>query len=243
MILIVGQSHDDVLYYENILRNKKSINSLFRTFPCVTGHIFNQEVTIIYNVVTSYVSGIVISTAIQQFKPNCVIYVGKCKAITKSINVGDIILANNIVPIDIDQCEYFDVKVGEIPVIQNDFHVDQIVLELLRKTCETTLTKDFHTCTLLCANKIYANENELEMYGHDDSFFGRRSRYVLDSDCISALLACKFHDIPFVTIKVVDSRLGEVTGVENFVKTLGAYAKVGKTVASFIGELGRRDLL
>ena len=49
MILIIGQTHDDILYFENIMHNKEN-EELFNTIPLITGTIYNQDVCLAYNV-------------------------------------------------------------------------------------------------------------------------------------------------------------------------------------------------
>lgn len=50
MILIIGQTHDDILYFENIMHNKEN-EELFNTIPLITGTIYNQDVCLAYNVI------------------------------------------------------------------------------------------------------------------------------------------------------------------------------------------------
>ena len=55
MILIIGQTHDDILYFENIMHNKEN-EELFNTIPLITGTIYNQDVCLAYNVYSNYIS-------------------------------------------------------------------------------------------------------------------------------------------------------------------------------------------
>jgi len=243
MIVLIGQSHDDVLYFENILRKKKVEEKLFNTFPVISGFIFNQEVTIVYDVVTSYICGLVTSHLIEKHKPLCVLLLGKCKGVTSKCKSGDIAISRKFIPVDVDQCEYFDVKVGEIPTISNDFHVERSFLDILSNSFEASTNRNVHVCSFLSANKIYSSMTELEPFGSGDTFLGHQDEFVLDSDCISPFIYCKFYGIPFASVKVVDCKVGEKTDIDTFVKTLDTYSKVGKCITSFIGEIGRRDLI
>jgi len=243
MIILIGQNHDDVLYFENVLRNKKVQKPLFDRFPIITGLIFNQEICLVYDVVTSYMTGIVVTHLIEKYNPISVIMFGRCKGITKTLKNGDIAISRRIVPIDIDQTEYFNVKVGEIPNAPTQPSVNNDMVGMLSKACDSIGINNYHVCTFLSANTIYTNLDELSKYGQDQMYLGVHDKFVLDSDCISPFLICNLKDIPFISVKIIDSKIGEESNVNNFVKTLEAYAKVGKSVTSFIGEIGRRDLV
>ena len=54
MILIVGSSNDDILYFESILKNKKEF-SVLNQFTAYSGEIFNQKVMLLKDMYSSYV--------------------------------------------------------------------------------------------------------------------------------------------------------------------------------------------
>ena len=58
MIVILGSTHDDVLYFESVMTNRRD-ETLFDIYKLEYGTIFNQDVVLVYDVYTSYVSGIV----------------------------------------------------------------------------------------------------------------------------------------------------------------------------------------
>ena len=55
MIMIVGGQHDDILYFESIISNKKEETVLGR-YKVTIGTIFNQAVILVDSAKTNYLS-------------------------------------------------------------------------------------------------------------------------------------------------------------------------------------------
>ena len=53
MFLIVGTSHDDILFYETSLKNKRE-EIILNRYKAQIGTINNQEVMLIHDIYTSY---------------------------------------------------------------------------------------------------------------------------------------------------------------------------------------------
>ena len=64
MIAVVGSSHDDILYFESIMMDKRK-EMLFNRFEIVIGTIFNQEVLLMSNLYSSVLSAALINHILE----------------------------------------------------------------------------------------------------------------------------------------------------------------------------------
>jgi len=243
MILLLGSSHDDILYFETVIRNKVECAPLYKKFPMIQGTIFNQNVTIVYGLFTSYLSGAVISGLLHDISPLLVILLGRCKLLSGDMKHGDIAISKHIVGMDIDQSEYQNVKVGQIPGFDSEYLTSLDAIQILTKTMDRSLINNYRTCTYMCSNKIINGSNSLEEYGKAGFILGHSGNIVLDSESYGTALACSLYNVPLISIKAVDSTVENKSTINDYVRTLKTYSNIGKAVVSFIGEIGRRDLV
>ena len=64
MILIVGSQHDDILYFESVMSNKKT-ELILGQYTGTVGTIFNQGVVLVDQIKTNYVSSALILHLIE----------------------------------------------------------------------------------------------------------------------------------------------------------------------------------
>ena len=82
MIAIVGTNHDDILYFETAMANKKE-DLLLKKYKITIGTIFNQEVLLIHGLNTSILSSVIVSTICSKYYIDLIIAVGRCFAMNK----------------------------------------------------------------------------------------------------------------------------------------------------------------
>lgn len=243
MILIVGSSKDDILYFDTILKNKTNCAPLYDVFPTIKGTIFNQNIMIVYGIYTSYISSAIIDSIIKEYNPLLVIMVGKCKAVSPELKVGDIALLKNAYAIDADQREYKNVKTAQIPSFDQEYAPSIDLINILNKSFDMFYINKTIEATFLCTNSLSIAPTLVNDLNVEGTILGHSKNIVLDCESFGAIVPCKLNGIPFIAIKVVDSYVGKISCIENFVKTMKSYSLVGKALVSFIGEIGRRDLM
>jgi len=242
MIVLLGATRDDILYYETVLKNKINCLPEFEKFPVVQGTIFNQNVTICYGATTSYLTGALTEALIRDYNPMVVLQLGKCKSLTDDWKNGDIAISNEYYAMDVDQCEYKNVKLAQIPEMEIRYQTHIDVLHIMNASFDKFVIGNVFNATYLSSNAVPRSMDDVSSLYQNGLIFGVNSRVVVDTDAYASLLPCVLHKIPFIAIKAVDSKVSETSGVTNFVKTLDTYSKIGRAVVSFIGEIGRRDL-
>ena len=70
MFLIVGTNHDDILFYESSLKNKRE-EIILNHYTALIGMINNQEVMLIHDIYTSYIASSILSYIIDKYLDDC----------------------------------------------------------------------------------------------------------------------------------------------------------------------------
>ena len=66
MIMIIGSQHDDILYFESVITNKKE-ELIMGKFKVTIGTIFNQAVMLVDQVKTNYLSSALTLYLIEKY--------------------------------------------------------------------------------------------------------------------------------------------------------------------------------
>ena len=66
MILIVGSNHDDVIYFQSALKDARE-EIILNKYRAYIGTILNQNVMVLQDVYTSYVSGAILTHIIEKY--------------------------------------------------------------------------------------------------------------------------------------------------------------------------------
>ena len=66
MIMILGSVHDDVLYFESVMTDRRE-EVVMNNYKVQIGKIFNQEVLLVYDVYTSYISAMLTNYLIEKY--------------------------------------------------------------------------------------------------------------------------------------------------------------------------------
>lgn len=242
MILIVGSSNDDILYFESILKNKKEVNILGQ-FTAYDGEIFNQKVMLLKDVFSSYVSSAVISYVIEKYLAILVIYVGEVQSFTDSLDIGDICICKQTIVGDVNVSDVINVSKGQIPGFQQSLFSNNEITEALKNALEIRSSSRPRNVTFINSNFHPDGKDKLDLVVQNDIILGVAGEVVLTSEVGGLAIASKLHDVPYAAVAVVGRKIGEEGNIDDYVKVLEQYANVGKAVISIIGDIGRTDVI
>ena len=242
MIIILGSTHDDILYFESVMTNRHD-ETLFDKYPLEYGTIFNQEVVLVYDVFTSYTSGIITSYLLQKHFVVLVIVVGKCVSYSSDFKAGDIAIATSVIFGDVNQTKEANSQLGQIPHLPKELPASDEVITYLEQSLEKRSFSRHDQALFVSSNSLY---DMIDRYKHlvmNENIFGRKDKVVFD--CISggAFLAATLYNIPVVGIKVVEKKVNEKSTVDNYINVLKQYSGVGRAVVTCIGDIGRNDIM
>lgn len=242
MILIVGSSHDDVLFFESILTEKRS-EVLFDRYPIVFGKIYNQEVCLLSEVYTNYISNALILYLIHRYFVYLVINVGTCIGYSSDVHFGDIVLSEKVILGDVDQSPIRHVTLGQIPGFSSALTSDNDVTSFLMPVLNQRILSPHESVTFISSNTFYTKEEQLKPLQVSNHLFGIENGLVLDCTLGGVALASTLADISFIGIKTVEREFTEAVDVERYAEVLKSYVSIGKAVVSCIGDIGRTDIL
>ena len=243
MILLVGSHHDDVLYFESKLRDKKE-ELLFKKLPFITGTMFSQNIGIIYGAYTNYLAAALVSRILIRNYVVLVINVGRCSSISDDFDTGNIAICRRAYFGEVDLLGVEDASLGQIPGCPQYYASDQYVLDLMDKSFNRiTSVSKCSPSTFISMDKKIKNVADLQRISLDGLFFGTNKSLVLDGSAAGVALACYLNDIPFIAAKVVEGKLSDKDTIDSYVNLLKKYSDLGKAVTSFIGEISRNEVI
>ncbi len=242
MILIVGSNRDDVLYYESIVKDAKEVDILSR-YHVLIGKIGSQEIIVLQDIYTSYVSSSVLCYLFEKYVIDMVIVVGRCSLLKGSGQIGDVSLCRYSMFGDVDQIAAVKgTLLGQIPNYPPYFTAYLDANNSMKKCLEETFDGQVFESTYISSSFFRQNKEEVKNLSENEYVSSLSGNIVLDGETAGVALACNLFDIPFISIKVVEANGGEYTSLENYLLALKQYGNAGKAVVNFIVEMARTDV-
>ena len=242
MIVILGSTHDDILYFESVMTNRRD-ETLFDIYKLEYGTIFNQDVVLVYDVHTSYVSGIITDYLLQKHFVVLCIVVGKCVSYSPELKAGSIAIASGVVFGDVDQIRDTNSQLGQIPHLPPELKATDEVISYLEQALEKRSFSSHDVALFISSNTLFDKSDRYQHLVMNDYILGRKEKVVFD--CISGgvFLTASLYKIPVVGIKVVEKIVNQKSTVDNYINVLKQYSGVGRAVVTCIGDIGRNDIM
>ena len=241
MIVVVGDTHDDVLYFETVLANKKE-EIILNRYKVYIGTIFSQDVLVIRDMATSLLASSVLTHILDNYFVDLVIGVGKCLSISEGLKHGNIALSSNIIDANVDLSIFKDVGLAQIPGFSREFPVQDDIYGYLAENLGKRAAIDFHRATFLSSDNM-----SLDMINflkeHKSMFAKNDENFVMDHNSSGVALACTLKNVPFVMVKVIESSIEHDRNLKTYTNVLSRYIDLGKGVIQTINNIGRSDIL
>ncbi|MBR0294303.1 MAG: hypothetical protein IJQ67_00095 [Bacilli bacterium] len=242
MILILGSTHDDILYFESVMTERHE-ETIFDMYKIEIGKIFNQQVILAYDIYTSYMSALVTNYIISKYFVILVFVVGKCVTYNTDFKAGEIAVSKRVIIGDVDQVLEANVRLGQLPHFPRSFYTQEDISDVILTSLEKRSFSNFQTATYISANVIYDSVEKIEHAYSDGFILGHKSNVVFDCTSGGVCIACHIAKVPYIAVKVVLKKVGEKTNVDNYINVLKKYADVGKAIVTTIGEIGRNEII
>ena len=241
MIMIIGSQHDDILYFERALFNRRE-EIIFNRFKAYIGSFFNQECLVIGDMYSSTLTSAVMTYILNKYYVDLIIVVGKCYGVDKSTKNGDLVISSKIIDVNVDLSEVKEVGIGQIPGFQKEFPVQVDIIKYLKQGVSKRSYVASYNAVYLSSDNL--SEENKRILSENRGVFGiTDEKIVLDFNSSGAALAGVLKDIPFVSIKVVEHKFNVESNINNYLNVLDRYIDLGKAVVSTIGDIGRNDVL
>ena len=241
MIVILGDSHDDVLYFETVLANKKE-EIIMNRFKISVGTIFSQGVIVLYGMSTSILTSAVLTYILNNYYIDLVFNVGKCISASDGVKAGNIALASEVIDANVDLSIFKDVGMSQIPGFSREFSVQNDIFNYLAEALENRPNIDYFRTIYLSTDNMspdmvkYLRENKTIFYRNDENF-------VIDHNSSGVAIACALKNVPFIVAKVIENGLDHTQDLKTYSTVLSRYIDLGKGVISTINNIGRSDIL
>lgn len=241
MIVVIGSTHDDVLYFEKVLYNKRE-ETILNRFQAYIGTYFNQEALVVSGVYGSILAGALLSNILDHYYVDLIISVGKCYSVDKHTKNGDIVISNRIVNANTDFTSVKEISIGEIPGLPKEYSVQTDIIRYLTQSLNKRSYVTSYQAVFLSSDNL--SPETRSTLSINRSIFGiTDERLVYDYNSYGLCLAASLKDIPFIACKVVENKFDAEYKVDDYLKVLDRYIDLGKSVLSMVGDIGRNDIL
>ena len=241
MIVIVGETHDDILYFDSVLANKR-VEKIFNRIDVSIGTIFSQDVLVTYGLFTSVLSSTVISYILSQYNVDLVISVGRCMSVSKRIKNGDIVVSKKVIDVNVDLTMFNDVAMAQIPGYDRDFNVQDDILTYLSQGLSRRISIDYYHAVYLSTDNM--SKQITDSLKEKQSIFAMdNENIVIDHNSSGVAIACYLAHVPFIVVKVAENNLSQVNNLESYSLVLSRYIDLGKAVVMTINDISRSDVL
>ena len=241
MIVIVGDTHDDILYFETVLANKKE-EVILNRFKVYSGTIFSQGVIVIRDMSTSILTSAVLTHILDHYYVDLVIGVGRCTSISEGPKQGDIALSSSVIDANVDLSIFKDVGMAQIPGFSREFLVQNDIFGYLAENLEKRPSIDYFRGTYLSSDNM-SQDMFNYLKEHKTMFSKNDEKLIIDHNSSGIAMACTLKGIPFICVKVVEHGLNQVENLKTYTNVLSRYIDLGKGVISTINNIGRSDIL
>ena len=242
MIMIMGSQHDDILYFESIITNKRE-ETVLGKFKVTIGTIFNQSVLIVDQMKTNYLSSALTLYLIEKYFIILVLVVGRCIAYTKDLKPGDIVMSRHVIAGDVDQVNEDNVKYGQIPGFEQIFDCSEDVISYLGAAFEKRTYSVYKIANVVSTSVDYHKPEQIYDIHEFDHILGFDNHIVFDNNSGGVAVASSLTKVPFVSVKVVERYLDQMSDVNSYLKAMKEYVNIGKAIVTCIGDIGHNEII
>ena len=242
MIMIIGSHHDDILYFESVLTNRRE-EVVLGKFKVTIGTIFNQSVLLVDQVITNYLSSALTMYLIEKYFVILVLVVGRCIAYTKDLKPLDICLSKNVIAGDVDQINEDNVKLGQIPGFEQVFESSKDVVSYLVSAFEKRTFSVYKNANFISTSVDYHSKYQVKGLEEFSHVLGFENNVVFDNNTAGVALAAELSKVPFVAIKVVERYIDQPSDINSYLKAMKEYVNIGKAIVTCIGDIGRNEII
>ena len=242
MIMIVGSQHDDILYFESVMSNKRE-EVVLDKYKVTIGTIFNQSVILIDQVKTNYLSATLTLYLIEKYYVFLVFVVGRCVAYTHDLKPLDIVISKRVVAGDVDQVNEDNVKLGQIPGFEQVFVCQDDVIGYLSSAFEKRTYSTFRIANFVSTSIDYHRVDQVSYLKECEHVLGFNNNVVLDSNSAGIALCCSLRRVAFLSVKVVERYIDSEKNINTYLKALKEYTNIGKALVTCIGDIGHNEVL
>lgn len=211
-VAIIGAMDEEVIYFKQVMSNINERNIANVTF--YEGTIGEQKVVLLQSGIGKVNAAMATTILMEQYKPTAVINTGTAGGLKSDAEVGDIVIANEVVHHDVD-VTVFDYAYGQVPQMPATYPSNRELLEKVKRT-------------LAALDLPYS----IGLVGTGDSFMSDPNRvafvkekfpmiHAAEMEAAAIAQVCYQYDVPFIVIRALSDIAGKDSAIsfEQFVAT------------------------
>ena len=241
MIVIIGETHDDILYFDSVLANRRE-ETILGKYKISIGTIFSQDAIIAYDLYTSTLASSVLMHILDNNFVDLIISVGRCMSVSNKVKNGDIVVSTKVIDANVDLTMFEDVAMAQIPGFERDFAVQDDIIGYIEKGLQRRISINYHNAIYLSSNNMSKEMCDI-LKERKEIFSIKNEPIVIDQNSAGVAIASKLKEVPFIVIKVAENNLAVANNLESYSEVLGKYIDLGKAVVSTINDISRSDIL
>lgn len=241
MIVIVGETHDDVLYFDSVLANRRE-ETILGKYKVSIGTIFSQDALIAYNLYTSSLASAFLMNIIDNYIVDLVISVGRCMSVSDKIKNGDIVVSTKVIDANVDLTMFGDVAMAQVPGFDRTFHVQDDILGYIEKGLQRRISINYHNAVFLSTNNMSKEMCDF-LVDRKEVYSITKDLIVIDQNSAGVALTSMLKEVPFIVVKVAENNLAIANNLDSYSDVLSKYIDLGKAVVSTINDISRSDIL
>lgn len=202
MIGIIGAMHEEIIELKNMISNLEEEKILDIIF--YKGTLEGKEIVLVEGGIGKVNASVCTTLLIDRFKVNQLIFTGVAGGTNPNIEVGDIVISNELIEHDFD-CTAFGMKHGEIPRMETSiFKADEKLIKIAEKSAlELFDKKNIYTGRIVSGDVFVAEPKKINWL-----------RETFNSECTEmegAAVAhvCHLFKTPFVIIRSISDKAND----------------------------------
>jgi adenosylhomocysteine nucleosidase len=230
-IAIIGAMDEEIESLKPQIEN--CVETQVAGFNFFAGSINGQEIILLQSGIGKVNAAVGTTILIEQFKPDYVINTGSAGGFDQSLNVGDVVISNEVCYHDVDVTA-FDYVMGQVPQMPARFKADE---ELIKVAQELDTLKQVNTVTgLISTGDVFMNDPK--RVEETRKHFPTMQACEMEAAAIAQ--TCFRYNIPFIIFRSLSDIAGKESNISfpEYVKVAGVHsAKMAVELITKLKEL------
>ena len=231
---IIGAMEPEVAILRAALKNTEELSKGGFTF--FTGELEGHTVTLVQSGIGKVASTVATTLLIDNFTPDCVINTGSAGGFDPELNVGDVVISDEVRHHDVDVTA-FGYEIGQVPQMPAGFAAHKALIEAAKasvSSLENIQTKVGLICT---GDSFMCDPVRIEKTRQDFP-----SMLAVEMECAAIAQACYSLKTPFVVIRSLSDIAGKESpqSFEEYLEV--ASVNSSKLVTELLSQLNNTQL-
>ncbi len=202
---IIAAMNEELVYLRSFMKVETSKNVLDTDF--YTGNLFGKNVVLARSGIGKVNAASCAQYIIDLYNVDCVINVGAAGAIKKDLNIGDVVIADDLVQYDFDASAFGD-ALGIIPRMRESFFkCDKNFLEIAKKFADKSSQDDpsvnYFVGRVASGDKFISSEADKKFI--IDNF----NACCAEMEGAAVAQVCFINKIPFIALRTITDNASE----------------------------------